>query len=386
MNVDREEMSRIAFDTITLTFTDDQTGLTPQLKIEKPSEGRSAFAFYFRHNSRHPYKSFTERPSSESFFTYNIHRGTQEVQAAARRQSQMTQEFRSTFLSNIKLSWLPLLRARISGPAQYEESEYENGGYANPIDEKIFDLTANITRYFSRLDARAAAETKDFQRDYFLSLLNYSPENIFSIGPDQDAAHYANLEKVMRDIFVELGIAEKDFGKQLKSHFARVRQSRQNLTGETIKIEDYFAVADTRRLLKIVANFREYEEKKRRIFEPKQKFIELMNGMLINKVFDFTSSNESRIRTKTKDSPVEMYDLSSGEKQLFVILAEALLQEGRPYIFIADEPELSLHVEWQESIVRNIKILNEKCQIIFATHSPDVVSSYQKNITDFGKI
>jgi predicted ATP-dependent endonuclease of OLD family len=79
---------------------------------------------------------------------------------------------------------------------------------------------------------------------------------------------------------------------------------------------------------------------------------------------------------------IELSDLSSGEKQMIIFLGETLLQEGNTHIFLADEPELSLHVEWQESLVDNIKALNPEAQIFFATHSPDIISTYDKCVFD----
>lgn len=61
---------------------------------------------------------------------------------------------------------------------------------------------------------------------------------------------------------------------------------------------------------------------------------------------------------------------------MLIILGEALLQQKIPSIYIADEPELSLHVEWQQSLITNLLRINPGGQIIFATHSPDIVSTY----------
>ncbi|AWA06978.1 AAA family ATPase [Aeromonas hydrophila] len=74
--------------------------------------------------------------------------------------------------------------------------------------------------------------------------------------------------------------------------------------------------------------------------------------------------------------------LSEFPKQLLIVLGEALLQEKKPWIYIADEPELSLHVKWQESLVENLRAINPSSQIIFATHSPDVVSIFGNKIFD----
>ncbi|WP_236514203.1 AAA family ATPase, partial [Pseudomonas tremae] len=79
-------------------------------------------------------------------------------------------------------------------------------------------------------------------------------------------------------------------------------------------------------------------------------------------------------------------ELSSGEKQLLIILGEALLQQSAPYVYIADEPELSLHVSWQEQLTGAISQLNRNAQIIFATHSPDIVGVHSESIIDMERL
>jgi hypothetical protein len=37
-----------------------------------------------------------------------------------------------------------------------------------------------------------------------------------------------------------------------------------------------------------------------------------------------------------------------------------------------DEPEISLHIDWQRSLISNIRQINPNCQIIITTHSPTV--------------
>jgi predicted ATP-binding protein involved in virulence len=78
--------------------------------------------------------------------------------------------------------------------------------------------------------------------------------------------------------------------------------------------------------------------------------------------------------------------LSSGEKQLLIVLGEALLQEKQAWVYIADEPELSLHVKWQESLVENLRTINPNAQIVFATHSPDVVSTFGDKVFDMERM
>lgn len=69
---------------------------------------------------------------------------------------------------------------------------------------------------------------------------------------------------------------------------------------------------------------------------------------------------------------IPLYKLSSGEKQLLVILMRVFLMEEHPYILLMDEPEISLHIEWQYKLFEEIRHLNPNCQIITSTHSPSL--------------
>ena len=72
--------------------------------------------------------------------------------------------------------------------------------------------------------------------------------------------------------------------------------------------------------------------------------------------------------------------MSSGEKQIFILLANLVINLSNNSItngiYIIDEPELSLHIEWQEKLVDSIFLINPNVQLIFATHSPDIISRY----------
>lgn len=69
---------------------------------------------------------------------------------------------------------------------------------------------------------------------------------------------------------------------------------------------------------------------------------------------------------------IQLYSLSSGEKQLLIILLRVFLMDNQPYILLMDEPEISLHIEWQYRLIEEIRALNPNCQIITSTHSPSL--------------
>jgi predicted ATP-binding protein involved in virulence len=99
---------------------------------------------------------------------------------------------------------------------------------------------------------------------------------------------------------------------------------------------------------------------------------------LIDKLFSETGGkieidreNNSLVFRKEK-SIIPLERLSSGEKQLLIILFTVFLMEEEPAILLMDEPEISLHIGWQQQLIDVIRDLNPNCQLIIATHSPSI--------------
>lgn len=82
---------------------------------------------------------------------------------------------------------------------------------------------------------------------------------------------------------------------------------------------------------------------------------------------------ENEIRFTQIGETLMPYQLSSGEKQMLIILLTVLVEDDQPYVLFMDEPEVSLHIEWQKRLIGLIVELNPHVQIILTTHSPAVV-------------
>jgi ABC-type lipoprotein export system ATPase subunit len=68
--------------------------------------------------------------------------------------------------------------------------------------------------------------------------------------------------------------------------------------------------------------------------------------------------------------------LSSGEQQLFVLAYEILFRATRGTLLIVDEPEISLHVLWQDTLIDDLVALGSPSavQYLMATHSPALLA------------
>ncbi|MDR0961240.1 MAG: AAA family ATPase [Mediterranea sp.] len=65
--------------------------------------------------------------------------------------------------------------------------------------------------------------------------------------------------------------------------------------------------------------------------------------------------------------------LSSGEKQMLIILLTVLLRGHAHCVLFMDEPEVSLHIEWQQKLISFVRELNPNVQLVISTHSPALI-------------
>jgi energy-coupling factor transporter ATP-binding protein EcfA2 len=74
--------------------------------------------------------------------------------------------------------------------------------------------------------------------------------------------------------------------------------------------------------------------------------------------------------------------LSAGQLELFLFLGELAMNEDREGIIFIDEPELHLDPQWHRLILRSLRRLQPRAQLIVATHSPeiyDAAASYERH-------
>lgn len=109
-----------------------------------------------------------------------------------------------------------------------------------------------------------------------------------------------------------------------------------------------------------------------KIRKQQERFLEIIDNL-----FMYTDKkinrNKNEITFLSGDAEITAYELSSGEKQILVILLTVLVQDNKPSIIFMDEPEISLHFDWQKKLIQYIQEINPNSQIILATHSPAVI-------------
>jgi len=129
---------------------------------------------------------------------------------------------------------------------------------------------------------------------------------------------------------------------------------------------EVFSFSDYR--LSMLKDLRAAMHKQERI----DKFFDLINSLflLTGKTIDIDDKN--RVIFRKGRQIIDMEKLSAGEKQILLLLFTLFLMEDRSTVLLLDEPEISLHIEWQDRLIQLMHDLNPNCQIIMTTHSPNI--------------
>ena len=165
-----------------------------------------------------------------------------------------------------------------------------------------------------------------------------------------------------------------------------LKQSKevQKLSNDTVKTEldwkiyhlqkEYldYQLNISKRKDQIIENSDNVKTEIEKINYPKTRFLKILDD-LFSETGKKVDRDKNEISFLLDEQPISAFQLSSGEKQLLIILLTVLVQDNKPSILFMDEPEISLHIDWQRKLIQYIRELNPNVQIILATHSPDII-------------
>lgn len=385
LTIGNKDLQTSPFRSCLVSFHDISTKRTPQLRAKKDYPNGKITSLEFRHSGNEPWTEYEISEEEGHLPLLTIRNFTNR----SRREGRLltSANLRKHISEQLTLSWLPLSRVAVTQRPSISFDDVRT----DPVDEKISDLTRQITNYLSKLDSEVEERNKRFIREVFLSLLEpISMENVKLTT--ENSSGFSELF----EMYNQLGFHDDTVFEIIRKYLRDVSESvdliSRSISSEhstdknPIDIDTIYKVIQHTKVLNVVELYKSFNDDKDTIFKNRDLFIKIMNEMLFRKSIGINEGNSVFFTIQDSGLESPLRNLSSGEKQLFIIMAEALIHSGTPNVYVADEPELSLHVEWQEELVNNIFKLNPNTQIIFATHSPDIVGKYRNNIVDFEKI
>lgn len=112
-----------------------------------------------------------------------------------------------------------------------------------------------------------------------------------------------------------------------------------------------------------------------------REFVKKVNKYLVNNRVIYDSEKytcqvfniiNNDITGEEKLEKIEFQDLSSGEKQIVSLFGHLYLDNNDSAFVFIDEPELSLSVDWQKTLLPDITSTPKFCGLLATTHSPFV--------------
>ena len=310
----------------------------------------------------------------------------------SRRMQEETEILRSELGQIVALSSLSVYRLRSA--VDLEVVDKRGHRSVSPVDFRLSQQMTELTRYQLELSRRVTEISSQLQKDVLGSILyEEQVQPRLSVPKKDDFEEQVEVDN-LTNAYRRLEAFDRSIAKKIKQHVAAVSKtvdgfSKYHLptTGDEedqlMKI-DFGAIEAYQRTKQIVEMSLESEAKNNEVTRHLDLLVQIIHEFIDDKTFTLEDGGLEILGSR--QNPLAVGRLSSGEKQLLILLTETLLQRERPFVFLADEPEISLHIAWQRKIIPSIKRLNPNAQIIVATHSPEIAGEHRSSIVDMRQI
>ena len=104
-------------------------------------------------------------------------------------------------------------------------------------------------------------------------------------------------------------------------------------------------------------------------------FKDIVNALYINKSVDINEKGSLQARMHKSGTVIPISKFSSGEKQILIMFYLLLFRTKSNSLVVIDEPEVSLHVSWQQQLGKYMKDVARVrgLKLLVSTHSPSVI-------------
>ncbi|CAM4003686.1 MULTISPECIES: AAA family ATPase [Flavobacterium] len=262
----------------------------------------------------------------------------------------------------------------------------------DPLNISLMDIQEIIFDYVRIIASEQPQINQDFKNKILLQSFEFLESQQINIVKD-----FKDLRKKKEDAlnaFNNLNIS--GFTEQVNSFFDQLEQVLKDLrkrnkedTVDSESIEFYQKWFNNQPQLKRIDKLIEYNQAYQfeieKLYEPLEKLKNIINQFFSESKKNILIDAQGEVKIEFKNGKLaKLYELSSGEKQIITMLGHLIFFEEKfnkkPGIFIIDEPEVSLHLAWQEIFVNSILKASPNTQFILATHSPAITGDAPEEI------
>jgi predicted ATP-binding protein involved in virulence len=215
----------------------------------------------------------------------------------------------------------------------------------------------------------------------------YSKEISFRIA--QTLAEYASrsqeLDRTFPSRLFNEAKSELPAAEELRKRLSELEQKRATLTGlgflepEQGLAQAPVQVIETKR--DVLSIYVDDMENKLAVFDEMaskiQLFIRIINDRFLFKRLEI-HRDQGFVFTSAADAQLKPSALSSGEQHELILFYELLFKLQKNALVLIDEPEISLHVAWQEKFLGDLAevVRLSEIDVVVATHSPEIIGDH----------
>jgi predicted ATP-binding protein involved in virulence len=260
--------------------------------------------------------------------------------------------------------------------------------FKGTLGKSLLETEFLIQDMYRRIRSIEDRLTLELQNEMLLTSFEYITfDDNFEFNTYREQRHLLSRRKEIEQVLSKIRHGDNSiFLKKLNTFFTKLASLLETVEDKEygVSIEWLANYAQIGKLSKLVEIIDDYNSKIERRFNPINKFLEIINSYFKDSGKSIYVDKVGHLLIKRplgKDAPIDA--LSSGERQIVILFANVMFNKyansNSENILIIDEPELSLHIRWQERFVDTLLMASDKTQFILATHSPDIVGEYKNN-------
>jgi len=269
----------------------------------------------------------------------------------ASRDKQKETEWLEKILKKIEIIFIEtnrLLKTNFSVEKKLRFSE--KLGFENVVKQYAEDLANRI----KNANTQYAQTSQQIDRTFPKKLIDFINEKKPPLTVEEITDE---LEKISdkRKQLVEAGLLVDD-------------NEEENITvTEDVRNTLHIYVEDRKAKLEVLAG--------KKLLEQIKIFKEIITNRFSHKEIMITQNSGFTFTTNHGD-PLDVSSLSSGEQQEIILFYKLIFETPPNSLVLIDEPELSLHIAWQQEFLKDVLIITQSSDfdVLIATHSPDIIN------------
>lgn len=294
-------------------------------------------------------------------------------------------------LNRVPSSYFPAFRTMLEAWGNYAPDAYERRNYKMPYNSiKINKFARELFgRFLPSINYPSPFEIEDRIREeirraqigiarHESTIFSESFVKVFTALINRDPVNGVAPQQLLSEIEVLTTSQDSSVKINYFEEYSKIYDEIRNVINNNFRGDMESSVAGALAVYRDALKERQLYQKES--YAEIDRYFSSVNSFLEDKEIDYQYDIEKRNPKVGLKFPDDTWSsirvMSSGERQLLTMLYAASKMNNDALVLI-DEPEISLHIDWQEELLEKMLSQLSGQQIIVCTHSPSIATGYE---------